>query len=62
MEFMSDIMNGITTVGFPIMMCLILMFYVKDQADKHKEEIDTLRTSIENNTLALTKLYEKMGD
>lgn len=58
---MNDIVQVITTVGFPIAMCLLMAWYVKYVEDKHKNEIDNLRTVIEQNTIALTKLCERLG-
>lgn len=67
------VFNAITTVGFPIVMCLIMLWYMVKERDDHtaemnatreahKEETNMLRTAIENNTLALTRIIEKLGD
>lgn len=73
-EYMNinDIMTAVTTVGFPIVCCGAMMYYVKYTTDKHREEIETLNTqhkdemrevtnAVNNNTLALQKLCDKMG-
>ena len=60
METYQFIINAITTVGFPIVMCLILLWYVNKQNEAHKSEIESLRSVIENNTNSITKLYEKI--
>lgn len=73
-EYMNinDILTAVTTVGFPIVCCGAMMYYVKYTTDKHREEIETLNTqhkdemkevtnAINNNTLALQKLCDKMG-
>ena len=60
METYQLIINAITTVGFPIVMCLILFWYVNKQNEAHKGEIESLRAVIENNTNSITKLYEKI--
>lgn len=60
METYQLIINAITTVGFPIVMCLILFWYMTKQSEEHKEETETLRGVIENNTNSITKLYEKI--
>lgn len=68
----NDIMTAVTTVGFPIVCCGAMMYYVKYTTDKHREEIETLNTqhkdemkevtnAVNNNTLALQKLCDKMG-
>ena len=60
METYQFIINAITTVGFPIVMCLILFWYVNKQNESHKGEIESLRSVIDNNTNSITKLYEKI--
>lgn len=70
MEF-QDILTAITTVGFPIVCCIIMMWYVKYSADKsreelatlnakHKEEMNEVTSAINNNTLALQKLCDML--
>lgn len=67
----SDILSAIQTVGFPIVCCISLGYYVKYLTDKNKEEIDrineqhreemnSLAEALNNNTIALTRLCEKM--
>lgn len=59
----NSIQTLITSVGFPIVCCLGLGWYIKYLTDSHKTEIDSLREVINANTLIVTKLYEKMkGD
>lgn len=71
MDF-SNVLTAITTVGFPIVMCCGMAWYVKYITDKNREEIDKLNeqhdselseitTAINNNTIALTKLCDKLG-
>lgn len=68
----NDVLTAVTTVGFPIVCCGYMMYYVKYTTDKHREEIETLNTqhkdemkevtnAVNNNTLALQKLCDKMG-
>ena len=47
----------ITTVGFPIVMCLILCWYVKYMTDSHKEELASLKKSLDENTKILNELF-----
>lgn len=51
----------ITTVGFPIVVCLAMMYYVKYLNDQHKQEIDKLSEAIQNNTLVMQRLLDKLG-
>lgn len=68
---MSDIATLITTVGFPIVACLFMGWYVKYQTDnyreevkdmqkEHKEEITKVTEALQNNTLALQRLCDKL--
>lgn len=65
------IMQAVTTVGFPIVMCAAMAYYVKYTTDKHRDEIAKLNEqhqqemldiikAVDNNTIALTKLCEKL--
>lgn len=65
----NDIIQMVTTVGFPIAMCLILAWYVKtrDEAhteqinritEMHKEEARTMTEALQNNTLTVQKLVD----
>lgn len=68
---MGDIVSLISTVGFPIVCCIAMGWYVKYITDKnreqinemntqHKAEMDVLTDAINNNTLALQKLSDKL--
>ena len=52
------IMNAITTVGFPIVVCFALFWYVNKQNENHKEEINAMRETVEENTNVLRELKE----
>ena len=57
----NAVIQLISTLGFPIVCCIALFWYMVKQRDLHKEEINELKKSIDNNTLILTRLYEKLG-
>lgn len=58
MENLDAIIQRISTTGFPIMVSLILMWYVNKQLETHKEETNALKDVIAENTLALVSLKE----
>lgn len=58
---MEDIVSIISSVGFPITMALILLWYTYDSNNKHKEEIDKMSEALNNNTIAITKLLDTIG-
>lgn len=57
----SALVQAISSVGFPIVMCLLCMYYVKYMSDQHKEEIDKMSEALNNNTLAIERLVDKLG-
>ena len=48
--------NLISSVGFPIVMCLIMVKLMARMDESHKAEIDSLKDSLNNNTNVLTRL------
>lgn len=58
---MGDIVSVISSVGFPITMALLLLWYIYDSNNKHKEEIDRMSEALNNNTTAITKLLDALG-
>lgn len=53
---MDVLIQLISSVGFPIAMCVYMTYTLNKQTELHKQEIDGLRQAIENNTLALNEL------
>lgn len=67
----QGLISAVTTVGFPIVCCGAMMWYVKYTTDKNREEVARLNDqhnremseviqAINNNTLALQKLCDKL--
>ena len=56
----NGIITVIQSVGFPIVMCGAMGWYVKYITDKHNAEMQSITTALNNNTVALTKLCEKL--
>ena len=68
-----DILHLIGQYAFPIVACVAMGWYVKDQGDKnrqqldkimeaHKLEIKEITSALNNNTLALQRLTDFMED
>ena len=66
------LLDAVSVVGFPIVMCLVFMYYVKYLTDKNSEQIDRiteqhreetkeLTKAVENNTLVVTQLLDRLG-
>ena len=67
----NSVVQIISTLGFPIAMCIGACVFIKYQFDsnnknmeelrkEHKEEVEKMTTAITNNTIALTKITEKL--
>lgn len=68
-----DIMTIIGQYAFPIVACIAMAWYVKDQSDKNREQLDKIMAdhkmevkditvAINNNTMALQRLTDHMED
>ena len=55
---MNLILQAISTVGFPICACGALFWLVNKLESEHKQEINSLREIIEQNTEALIELKD----
>lgn len=57
--------NGISqlvgSLGFPVACCIYLIYSNNKANEAHKQEIDKLRETVENNTIAMIKLCSKLG-
>lgn len=69
---MGDISQLISSIGFPIAMCVLMCYYIKYTQDnyrtdinslneKHKEETTSLVQAINNNTLVIKELSERLN-
>lgn len=50
----------IGSLGFPIVCCICLFWYLTKTANQHKEEMDKMAEAINNNTNALNLLISKL--
>ena len=60
MEAIQPIIDFISSVGFPIAVCLICFWYINKQDIAHREENQKLTQVLENNTLAIQHLADKL--
>lgn len=63
---MTEIANMISSVGFPIAMCLIIMYFWNNQYSKTMQElretISRLTDVVADNTKALALLEQRLGE
>lgn len=57
----STLSQLIGSLGFPIACCIYLIYSNNKAAEKHENEVDKLRETVENNTKAMLKLCAKLG-
>ena len=65
----QTIMQAITSVGFPIVCCVIMMYYIKYRddvsreeiqhlIDQHRQEMSEITEAIHNNTMVIQKMID----
>lgn len=59
---MDEIITAISTVGFPIVCTLILLYLLVKENEQHKEEMSALKETIHNNTVVLAELKQLLND
>lgn len=52
----EQIVTLVQTVGFPIVMCGALFWYMITQRAAHKKEVEKITDALNNNTVVLQKL------
>lgn len=67
----KDVVDLIINVGFPIGACIAMAIYIKilhtghredirQLNEEHRKEVNGLRAALENNTLAINTLVERL--
>ncbi len=56
----ATITSLISSVGFPIVCCIFMAKYITTMNNQFNEELDKLRTALENNTKVMTRICEKL--
>lgn len=59
MEF-TDILTLIGSYCFPIVMCIAFFWKLDKDSKQHKEEMDKMSEAINNNTLTMQKLVDRL--
>lgn len=56
----NELVTAVSTVGFPIVMCGALLKLGYVLLDKLDKELDSLRTTINNNTTVMQRILDKL--
>ena len=57
---MTEILNFIQQVGFPIAACVALFWKMNAQDESHSKEVKEMTTAINNNTVVIQKLIDNI--
>jgi hypothetical protein len=62
MMTISDLVNAISTVGFPIACCIVLFYETHQNAKRREEELTQMREILTDNTNTLKELVEYLKE
>ena len=57
----STIVQIISSLGFPIACCVAMFWQNNKLNESHKEEVSKLNEAINNNTIALNHIIDRIG-
>lgn len=58
----NDIITLISSVGFPIVCCVVLFWFMYKVNNQHSEDMQRITETINENTQVLIKLAERLGE
>lgn len=59
---LNTIGQFVSTLGFPIAVCLICFWYINKREEQHKDEVTELAKAINNNTIVMQKLVDRLEE
>jgi hypothetical protein len=62
MDTLQTVINLIKDLGFPIAVCIAMFWLNNKQVEQHKEEMSKVTDALNNNTLALTELRDRLDN
>lgn len=57
---MDAIIQMIGAVGFPIVAYFVMAAYMMRKDEQHKAEIDLLSAAVQNNTIVMTEIRDRL--
>lgn len=57
---MNEIVTAVSTVGFPVVMSLVLMKFIENLNNAHREDLKEMTQAVNNNTIIIQKLLDKL--
>ena len=62
MDTLQTVINLIKVLCFPIAVCIAMFWLNNKQVEQHKEEMAKVTDALNNNTLALTELRDRLDN
>ena len=62
MDTLQTVINLIKDLGVPIAVCIAMFWLNNKQVEQHKEEMAKVTDALNNNTLALTELRDRLDN
>lgn len=62
MEYTDLIVQVVSTVGFPIAMCLMMFWFLNKEQELHKAEMNDLKEVLSKNNEILASLKQLIDD
>lgn len=62
MSNVDAMINVISSIGFPIFVCLILFYYISKEQETLRKTLVDLITTLNNNTNAMNNLLEEVKE
>jgi len=59
-ELIQFLVQLVGTLGFPIAAYVGIFIYMMKKDEQHKAEIDLLSAAVQNNTLVMTEIRDKL--
>lgn len=56
----SMLVELVGSLGFPIAVAFACFWYINKQSEQHKQEMDKMAEAVNNNTIVLQKLLDKL--
>lgn len=57
---MNEIVTAVSSVGFPIVMCIIIFYYMEKESESHKEEVNGLKEVLTDLKISITQLTDEL--
>ena len=58
---MNEVVTAVSTVGFPIVMCVIIFYYMERESESHKQEVNGLKEVLNDLKISIVQLTDKIG-